>query len=225
MIKTRSVPFPIDGVYFVKSNTIENIIKMIEDRDKQRKELVDKAVKQYDTAIDAFAAKYPTFYERAKSKYISKERFAERFYFTYQFIKISAPDKGLISPEQYKLEMRKFKENIESMKAEVIATVYQVLSEMTARLRKQCKNDKPNQRTFNNLSKFLNQIEETYADFIDRDDLKEVIRKTKAQVLGITAEEIRNSESAKTKFEKAIKSLANEIEALPDLQLKRAIDF
>ena len=44
-------------------------------------------------------------------------------------------------------------------------------------------------------------------------------------VLGIDAESLRNSESAKQKFGKEIAAIAKEIKALPDIPLKRAIDF
>jgi len=226
-VKRQSVPFPIDGVYFITSNYIEKIIELLEQRKIGRRELIAKAVDNYDAAIKIFSEKYPEYFERAKHRYLTKNRFQERFYFQYQFIKITAPDKNgkFITPEMYKSEMKKFKATIDEMKQEVLGTIYQSLLEMTGRLKKQCTDGKPNQRTFNSLNAFLAQIDDVYSDFIDRNDMKETIKKIKAQVLGIDADDLRSSEDLKTKFGKEIAALGAEIKALPDIPLKRAIDF
>jgi hypothetical protein len=226
-VKRRSVPFPIDGVYFITSGYIEKIIELLEQRKIGRRELIAKAVENYDVAIQIFSEKYPDYFERAKHKYLTKDRFQQRFYFQYQFIKITAPDKNgkFITPEMYKLEMKKFKDTINEMKQEVLGTIYQSLLEVTGRLKKQCTDGKPNQRTFNSLNAFLAQIDDVYSDFIDRDDMKEAIKKIKAQVLGIDANDLRSSEDLKAKFGKEIAALGAEIKALPDIPLKRAIDF
>lgn len=225
-VRHRSIPFPINGVYFVASQNIENVVAVIEERQREREELVNNAVAEYDKAIKEFAENYPEYYEHAKSKYLSKKQFAERFYFKYQFIKVSTPTKdSFISPEMYKAEMKKFKETIGDMKQEVLGIIGSTLLEMTARLKSQCADGKPNQRTFNNLNEFLARIDNVYSDFIDRDDLKKTIKKIKAQVLGVDAGSLRDSEDFKKKFGKEIGALAKEINALPDIPLKRAIDF
>ena len=229
LVKKRSVPFPIDGVYFINSKHIEIIISEVDERKKKRQEMIEKAAEEYDAAIVTFAEKYPDFYRHAaaKRKYISKEQFLNRFYFQYQFIKIAAPDKDskFITPEMYKLEMKKFKETINEMKQDVLGTIYQSLLEMTGRLKKQCTDGKPNQRTFNTVNAFLVQVDEIYSDFIDRDDMKNALKKIKAQLLGIDADDLRSSDVLKNKFAKDIAAIASEIKALPDIPLKRAVDF
>lgn len=226
-VKMKSVPFPIDGVYFISSDRIEPMIEMIDGRKERRQELIETAVDNYEGAIATFAAKYPEYYEKAKGKYPTKQHFQERFYCKYQFLKISAPGKDdkLISPEIYKREMAKFKETVEEMKADVVATIYQELLETTNRLRKQCTDGKVSQRTFNSLGIFLQKIDEVYADFVDRDDLKKAIKAIKAQVLGVTAESLRDSDDAKEKFRKGMATLVGDLKNLPDVPLKRAIDF
>jgi hypothetical protein len=228
-VKRRSVPFPIDGVWFVSSSTIGEIIKLLDERREERKKLIDKAADEYENAIAIFADKYPDFHRHAlqKRRYISKERFLSRFYFTYQFIKIAAPDKDnkFISPEMYRTEMKKFKDTIEEMKREVLGVIYSALLESATRLKKQCKDGKPNQRTLDTLNTFLSRVDEVYSDFIDRNDVKDAISKIKKQVLGVDAESLRSDESFKKKFGKAITTIVNEIQALPDMPLTRAIDF
>jgi len=225
-IKRISVPFPIDGVYFLLSVNIAKAIEYLDGVKESRSVKVSGVLDQYEMAKEAFKTKYPDYYKIAQKSYPSKEKLAEKFYFRYQFIKISAPDKNtLISPEQYKIEMAKFKETIEEMKKEVLATIYQTLLETTTRLKKQCTEGKPNQRTLNTLNTFLQQVDEVYGEFVDRKEMKDAIKKIKASVLGITAENLRDSESTKEKFAKEIAAVAREIQALPDIPLKRAIDF
>jgi hypothetical protein len=225
-IKKMSVPFPIDGVYFLVSSKINDAIGYLDDRKAERENLINGILEKYEDAVKAFAEKYPEYYKHAKDSYPTKSRLAEKFYFQYQFIKIAPPDENsLISSDQYKQEMKKFKESIQEMKDEVVGIIYQALFESVDRLKKQCTDGKPNQRTFDTLNKFLAQIDEVYADFVDRGDLKGMIKKIKAQVLGVTAEDLRNNEEMKKDFRDAISKVASEIKALPDIPLKRAIDF
>lgn len=226
-VKRKSIPFAIDGVYFINSKTIPEIIEVLDKRKEERKALIDKAVDNYDMAIVNFQNMYPEYFEHAKRKYLSKKDFAGRFYYTYQFIKIAAPDKesSFISPEMYKDEMTKFKSMVDEMKQEVLSTIYQTLIETTKRLKKQCTDGKPNQRTLNTLNTFLKQIDDVYSDFIDRDDMKKTIDKIKVQVMGIDAKDLRTSEELKKSFVKEITNIGNEIKAISDIPLKRAIEF
>lgn len=225
-IRKIAIPFPIDAVFFVVSGKIDEAIEYLDRKKEEREELIQKVLDKYEEAIKTFSEKYPEYYKKAKNDYPSKAALRARFYFEYQFIKIAAPDKSpIISSEQYKKEMAKFKDSINDMKKEVVGTIYQALLESTERLRNQCDGGKPNQRTLDTLNKFLKQIDEVYADFVDRGDLKGMIAKVKAQVLGVTAEDLRNNEEMKKDFRDAISKVASEIKALPDIPLKRAIDF
>lgn len=224
IVKRKSVPFPIDGVYFVPFSKIDEIVQLLEEKKTQKQEMVNELLEGYEEAIKVFSVKYPEYYR--ETSYPSKVVLASEFSFGYQFIKINAPDKNpLISPEQYKKEIEKFKESIEEMKKDVVGIIYQNLLEVTEKLKKQCAGDKLNPRTFGSLSKFMNLIDEVYADFVDREDLNKAIKNIKAQVLGVTADSIGDSKDAKSKFEKQLKAITSELRALPDIPLKRAIEF
>ena len=224
-VKIRTVPFPIDSVYFLPNDKIEEIVNMIEDKRKVRQELIEEAVDAYENAIQKFALEYPDFYNRAKDSYPSKSQFRNRFYLKYQFVKIAPPDDdGKLSPEIYKKEMAKFKESVEEMKKEVLSIVASTLLETTEKLKKQC-DGKLNQKTFNSLNKFFDQIDNTYADFIENKDLKAVIDNLKKNVLGVDAESLRKSSDFKKEFKEMISGVAESLKAIPDVPLKRALDF
>lgn len=226
IIKHKSVPFPLDGVYFIMGDRISEIVEVVETREKEKEVLVQKAVEMYDEAIENFKAKFPDFYERAKDRYITKEEFAKRFYFTYQFVKVSAPDKtSMISPAQFKAEQQKFKVMVEEMKKEVLATIYESLLMATSKLKKQCEDDRFNEATLRSLNKFLAKIDEVYSEFVDSKSMQEVINKIKADTIGVTAEELRSKEGFKEDFRKKMDEALNGLQAIPDIPLKRAIDF
>lgn len=225
-VKNMSIQFPLDGVYFLKSEKIEAAINLLEEAKEKRKILINEAVEAYDDAIKTFAEKYPDFYQKARNHYISREDFASRFHFDYQLLKIAPPEENsVLTPEMYKREMAKFKQNIDEMKNEVLATITQTLLETTERLKSQCDDGKPNQRTFNNLNKFLKRIDDVYSDFIDRDDLKSAIANVRASILGVDANSLRSQEDFKKEFKTSISAAADCIKALPDVKLKRSIEF
>jgi hypothetical protein len=225
-IKDRTISFFIDGVYFLKSELIDEVVEYLEKRKEERLELIQTAVNAYDGAIMDFKQEYPDFYKAAKGRYISKGDFQNRFYFNYQFLKIAPPDKdGILTPETYKREMGKFRESIEEMKKEVLSMIFENLLDATKRLKDQCTDGKPNQRTLNNLNKFLAQIDNVYSDFIDRKDIKEAIANVKANLLGVDAKSLRESGDYKAQFKKEIASAVEIIKALPDIPLKRSLEF
>lgn len=226
-VTNYAIPFPLAGVYFVASERIEKTIANLEKRKAERDELVKIATDNYEAAIENFKEKYPEFYRRAKHKYLTKEQFASRFYLRYQFIKISAPSEqdAFVTPEMYKAEMAKFRDTVEEMKKEVLATIYEELVSATERLKHQCTEGKPNQRTLNNLNIFLDRVDEVYSDFIDREDMKDALKKIKAQILGVSADALRDSDDLKKQFGTEISKIAREIKAMPDIPLTRAIDI
>ena len=225
-LKNNCVPFPIDGIYFLAYDRIEKMIAYLDERKTSRLELVNEVLAHYEDAKNDFAKKYPAYYTRAQHRYPPKERLAHRFYFEYQFLKISAPDKNpMISPEMYKREMEKFRQTVTAMKQEVVGIIYQTLTDLTSRLKRQSKEGKMNQRTFNNLHKFLEQIDGTYSEFIDRKDLQDTLKKVKAGIKGMSADMLRDNDAQRAKFHKAMTALTNEVQALPDVDHKRAIDF
>ena len=226
-IKSQTVPFPLDNIYFIPSRKIESIIGYMEERKAKRDALVQNAVDMYETSIENFAREYPDLYERSKNHYLTKGQFVNRFFLRYQFIKIQAPDQegSFMSPEMYEAEKAKFRQTIEEMKREVLSIIYETLLETTERLKSQCENNKPNQLTINKLNGFLTQVEDIYSDFIDRKDIKNILNNIKKTALGIDAESLREDETLKNKFASEISLIAKEIKAMPDIPVKRALDF
>jgi len=226
-LQAMSVPFPIDGVYFILSRYIEEVIKFLKEKETERNILIQTAAQNYDQAIEKFAEKYPTYYLHAKGKYPSKYQFQQRFYFRYQLFTIMKPEKTLsiISPDIYTEELDKFRKDVFSMKQEVVNIIYTELLDRVKMLQRQCSDGKPSQKTFNKLNKILNQIDEVYSDFVDRQDIKDIIIKIKSQVVGVTADDIRSSEDFKKEFKSAMAKTLQEIKNLPDTELTRSLDF
>lgn len=226
-VKAVSVPFPISGVYFLPTTKIEGVINFLEEVKTEREKAIKEVMEELDEGIKRFKNRYPDYYAIARDSYPTKDRLQQRFYMEYQFVKIAPPDKknSILTADMYRKEMEKFRSSIQEMKDEVISTIYGELTTMTKRLQEQCTDGKPNQRTINNVNKFLKKIDEVYSEFIDREDVKNLVGKIKRQMNGVSADNLRDSESAKKQFKKEIASLAKEIKALPDVPLTRLIEI
>lgn len=228
-IKSVTIPFPIDGIYFVLGNKIEYLLKYIEEKKIERMELVNKFVEEYENLIQDFKANFPKFYDRAvaKGKYPSKQDLINRYYFKFNFFQISIPDKKLefISPALYKEEMSKFKDQIEMMKKEVVNIIYTELLELVNRLKNQSTSGKPSQRTLNTLNSFMERIDETYSDFLERKDMRSIIEKIRKIAGNISADDLRNDDKFRSEFGGKMKTLLKDISSLPDVEAKRAIEL
>ena len=226
-LQGMSIPFPINGIYFILSRYIEKAINFLKEKETERITLIQTATDNYEQAIEKFAEKYPTYYRHAKGKYPSRYEFQQKFYFRYQLFTITKPEKALstISPDIYTEELDKFRKDVFSMKQEVVNIIYTELLDRVKMLQKQCSDGKPSQKTFNKLNKILNQIDEVYSDFVDRQDIKDIITKIKGQVTGVTADDIRSSEDFKKEFKSAMAKTFQEIKNLPDTELTRSLDF
>ena len=226
-IKYMSIPFPIDGIYFIMSKQIEKAIEFLKKREIERIELIQNTIDNYDNAIIKFSEQYPEYYLHAKGKYPSKERLRERFYFKYQLFAITTPEKtlGEVSSDLYTEELDKFRKDVSTMKQEVVNIIYTELCDRIKMLQKQCSDGKPSQKTFNKMTRVLGQIDEIYSDFIDRQDIKDVVEKVKRLVSGVTADNLRDSESFKNEFKTSMAKTFEEIKNLPDTELTRSLEF
>jgi len=228
-VKGRTIPFPIDGVYFILGTNIEEVIQYLDERKVEREEIVNGLADRLEGGIKYFADKYPAYYKAAmaKGKYPTRQEFKKKFVFEFKFFQINLPDKNLsfISPELYKQEMNKFKNEIDVMKQEVINIIYTELLDKTNNLYKQCADGKPSQKTLNYLQRFFETVDTVYSDFIDRKDVWEMINKVRKSIEGVEAVDLRTEESLKMSFASDMKKVVKSIKILPDVQLKRAIDI
>ena len=222
-----SVPFFIHGFDFIPTTNVAKAIEIMEDRKIVRDSMVDSAAEDYEDAKAIFEERYPDYYNAAKDRYPSKNEFKNKFYMKYRLFQINTPnaESGMVSPEAYKQEMRKFKESIDEMKADVVSAIYTELVEKTKAIQSQCEKGKPNQRTLDNLNQFFQRMDDVYADFIDRKDIKDVANKIRAQLLGLDAKSLKDSSLAKDEFKRELAKATEQLKALPDIKLKRALDF
>ena len=226
-VKGMTVPFPIDGVYFVLGKDIEAVTNIIKSEKEEILGLAKKFSENYEKIVENYSIKYPKFYQIARGKYPSKETVKDRFYVEFRMFQVNVPNKKLsfISPELYKEEMKKFKNEIEEMKKEVVNIIYTELLERVVTLSRQCDDGKPSQRTLNNLGELFEKVENLYADFIERQDIADMVMRVKKMVSGVDAKELRTDEKFKDDFGKRMKKVAAELKALPDTELKRSIEF
>ena len=230
IVWTMSIPFPIDGIYFVSAKNLNLLSERLNVRKEEREKLIEEAAEYIEQGIKEYSERFPEFYEEnlKKGKYLNKERFKSKFNFKFNYFQISVPNENsanFITSEIFNEEMKKFKNEINEMKAEVVNIIHAELLTKAKRLLEQSTTTKPNQKTLNTLNEFFDKISNVYSDFIDRKDLEDIIKKFKETVSGVNADDIRTDGTFKKSFAAKIKEVANTLEIMPNVKLQRAIEF
>jgi len=222
-----TIPTPMRGIRFCLGTQIEKTLEYVKDRKQEREEIVQTFLDAYESRQKEFEKEMPEYHKLNKHKYPTKDDLKSRFYINVRVFKVSVPDKGLkyISPELYKQEVNAFKQQVEDMKKEVVNIIYTELLDKVNNLKTQCLSGKPSQKTFNFIEKFMERIADNYDDFIERNDIRSMIDKVKSEVGSVEAKELRDNESLKKEFGKQMKGLLSELQNLPDVELKRAIEL
>lgn len=230
LVWAMSIPFPIDGIYFVSAKNLNILSEKLKIRQEEREVLIEEAASYIEQGIKEYAEKFPDYYKEnlKKGKYLNKERFKSKFKFRFNYFQISIPDEkntNFITSEIFNEEMIKFKNEIGEMKKEVVNIIHSELLTKANRLLEQSTNTKPNQKTLNTLNDFFEKISDVYSDFLDRKDLLDIIEKFKNTVSNVTADDIRTDEAFKKNFATKIKDVVNTLSIMPDVKLQRAIEF
>ncbi len=225
LLRDMSIPFVIDGVFFIPGAKIVDADEMLKDRLEQRKELVEAFISEYDAGKDRYKEKYKRYYN--ESKYPTKEELRfNKFRFAWRFFKMEVPDKDLLPTGVYQEEFKKIQDDLFDMKSTVKEMILKEVLEKAARLKEQSgPKGKPNQRTINNIFKFFSKVEEIYADFIDEEEVKEMIENFKKLVDGVDANDLRNeSKKFRTQFSNQVKNVLADATKI-NTESGRAIDL
>lgn len=104
----QSLPFPLDGVVFVPTDSIEKVNAKLEVFQKLYEELADNFAAEYPQLREAARASLGTLY--AESDYPATVR--DRFSFSWQFLSLAPGDEKLLSPALVAQERAKFQQLI-----------------------------------------------------------------------------------------------------------------
>ena len=104
LLQRNSVPFPIDGIFFVPKSKITMLDEKFSEFKSESRKRLRKMISKYPEMKREFKKKYPDYYD--ESKYPSVAQLKDKFYFHWQFFHLALPDKnaGILDPKIYKRE-------------------------------------------------------------------------------------------------------------------------
>ena len=220
----NSIPFPIDGIWFVPKKFIARLDDRFKELRDINKELVGNLLKDYGRMKRSMKERYPDYYN--PEKYPSPEALKAKYHFDWKFFNIAMPKKGgVLSPELYKEEQLKFQGMVKEMEEMTLTLVATRLHHRVNRLAAQCAGHKINSGTIRSIDRFLNHWDELWAGHVDEERLHSIIKKLRAHMKGIDIDGLKGSQGLQQKTEKALNKIMKGLENIPNSSLKRKLDI
>lgn len=221
-IQANSLPFPEIGFAFVPKSRIEKVAEVLDEHRNEFLAYGKELAKEIKKLESDFAEAHPKMYN--PEKYPSEAQLLNSIYFEYTFRVFTAPDEtlGVISPEMYKAEMRKFKADIQRMKDDTVSIICKELQERIGQLASQCDDGKVNQATLNSFGRLMKKFDTVWGDFVDEADVKSIMKDLDLYLAGTDSAMLKYDDD----FRGMVATKAKEIsKTLENKGYKRSIDI
>lgn len=222
----HSIPFPIDGIWFVPKEQIEYLDHQFKQFKEENDRRVDVFIQNYSRLKSNMKKRYPAYYR--PEKYPSISSLKRKFYFNWQFFHITLPESGkasVLSPKLYKKEQEKFQGMIKQMEEMSVSLIGQRLLKRIDRLSGQCASGKISSATVNSIDKFLQKWNELWSGYIDEKRLRTIMAQLKAQMKQVSADRLKDSEDLREAIGGKMDSLITKLKGIPNINLKRKLDL
>lgn len=222
----NSLPFPIDGVWFIPKDRINHIDHSFKQYKQENDERVESFIENYSRLKASMKKKYPSYYR--PKKYPSVTQLRKKFYFNWQFFHIALPKSGkasVLSPKLYQREQEKFNGMIKQMEEMTVTLIAQRLFKRINRLSNQCTNGKINAGTVNSVDRFLKNWNDLWSGYVDEKRLQTIMNQLKTQMKTVSADHLKDSEEFRVTIGTKMDSLIEKLKNLPNVKLKRKLDI
>ena len=221
-IKANSLPFPEIGMDFIPKDNIEYIAEKLEVYRKEYLGYGVSLVAKLKELEAEFAKEHPKSYNPAR--YPSEAYLRSIISFEYVFRVFSAPDEklGVISPEMYRREMKKFQADIDQMKNNTVTIICKEIQERISTLADQCDTGKVSQATLNSFENLMKKFEKVWSGFVDEKDVKKIMEDLNLYLEGTDSRMLKFDED----FRNMVGDKAKEIsKTLENKGFKRSLDI
>lgn len=224
LLKRNSLPFPIDGLFWIPKDKIPYLDEKFLGFQSQYDNLIESLCGNIKKMESEFKDKYPTFYD--PKNYPSKQTLRRKFYFYWNFLQFSVPNKKIktLSPELYKKEKEKFDKMVTQMEEMTVNLIGNSLLARVDRLASQCESGKINNGTVKSVEKLLKRWKDLWEDNIDEAKLKAVMKTLKTQMKNVSTERLKSNEDFRNKLREKLANVSKSIKVIPDFKLKRRLD-
>lgn len=222
IIRRYSLPSPIREFYFVGKQFISTVNENLLDLQVRYMDIAKEVASNIKKMEENFSKAYPQMYK--KDKYPTESRLLSIFQFKFNFRVLGVPDQlSDLSPELYKEETNKLKQEFRSMGEDIKNMVATEFFKRIETLKGQCENNKVNMLTLQSLNDFLGKFEEIYDGFVFHSKLKEAIKDIREYVEDSDSEMFKYSDDYRMLVGEKLADVSKEIKAAKDIELKRDI--
>jgi len=222
IIRRYSLPSPIREFYFVGKQFISTVNENLLDLQIKYMDIAKEVASSIKKMEENFSKAYPQMYK--KDKYPTESRLLSIFQFKFNFRVLGVPDQlSDLSPELYKEETNKLKQEFRSMGEDIKNMVATEFFKRIETLKGQCENNKVNMLTLQSLNDFLGKFEEIYDGFVFHSKLKEAIKDIREYVEDSDSEMFKYSDDYRKLVGEKLADVSKEIKAAKDIELKRDI--
>lgn len=225
LLQRNSLPFPIDGVFWVKKERINFLDGEFKAFQKMNDKRLEKLLKKYKDMKADFKKKYPDYYD--PKNYPTESRLRQKFYFYWNFFQINIPDKStkILSPAVYKRETEKLRNMVNQMEEMTINLIGNMLDRRINKLASQCESGNINAGTVNSIDRFIKRWDELWRDHVDERKMKMVMARLKKEMKNASAERLKNNEDFREKMGGKLENIMEKLHQIPDFELKRKLDI
>jgi len=224
LLVRNSLPFPIDGVFWLPKDKIVYIDDEFKKFQKEYERRLENLCSSITKMEKNFKERYPLFYN--KDNYPSPEKIRKKYYFYWNFFHFAVPSKKakILSPALYKREHEKFNRMVKQMEEMTVDIIGNMLLRRIDRLANQCEAGKINQGTVNSVNRFLERWEGLWKSHVDETKMKSIIKDLQGQMNKTSADRLQDNESFRNKAQAKFEDVVKKIKAVPNFNLKRKLD-
>lgn len=228
LIQANSMPFPIDGVFFLPKNVIAPINEELEELHEEFEVRVAKLVKEYDNLVKKFKRKYPNQYnmQQKKRKYPTKKVLRDKFYLRWSFFNIEMPDStiGILDPNEHKRAMSRFENMIGEMEDMALNIIGNDLFERLGRIQNRIVNNEPvHGKNISSINTFLDKWSELWQPNVDDRKMKILVSRLKKEMKKVELTKLKDNQNFREEFSDKIATMMGKIESMPAVRLKRSL--
>jgi len=216
------------GVYLIPLGAIEDVNDALHAFSAKRAELVEAAVATYDARTAETSQRLEVLHD--VGDYPSKERFAQRFYFEWQFVTWETPTRlRAIKPALFQVEREKAAAKLAAVADEcrsaMRAGLKDLVDHMVTKLTPDPSGKKMRfgKRTVDNFNEFFRMFE--LKNVTDDQELAAVVVKAKQVLAGVDVKGLKQHEAIRNALQLQFENLKNELTPLTEEYGDRDIDL
>lgn len=222
----NSLPFPVQGMVFVRKAMLEEVDAKLKNYREQAIEIAEEFIKTAKELEAQYAKEYPKFYDAAK--YPSEAQLRSRFVFRWSFRSFQPPDSefAVLSPELYQREVDKFNADVTWMKDATSAMFAKAVIGRLGELQKQCEDGTVYSQTVDSVNGLIEKFDTLFSGYVNRDKLTDLMGEVKDYMQGTDAEMLRADETFRTVVGKKMDKVVNTfVEESGTIELSRGFEL